>query len=143
MPTSKVKLPHEKRTSPIRTSRGGRKLHPKSETLTKHEDVQLSRYGLYAYIRKSDDKVMYIGKDSVIHEKNRKSHHENPDNINKQVVNKNLQANINDYYYQVIAIAADKLWMEDIESSLIGSFKAHGMCEWNVANDLPQEVVND
>lgn len=101
MPTRPVKKPGTKRSSPIKHSREGKGLHTKTVIKSDFEAAQLSRYGIYAYIRKSDDMVMYIGKDSAIHESNRKSSHENPENKAAQVVNTELQNAIDDYEYVV------------------------------------------
>ena len=59
--------------------------------------------GIYCYIDKKDDSIVYVGQDSKIHENNRHKEHFYPSKYDKQVINRVLQNNPDRYTYQ-------KLW---------------------------------
>lgn len=105
------------------------------EETNSYQDVQSQQYGIYAYIRKSDNKIVYVGKDSNIHHRKRHSLHVNPAG-KWQRINEELKKDPKAYYYQVVAVVADQDWMEDIEASLIEQFKFAGQCEFNIADEV-------
>ena len=55
--------------------------------------------GIYAYIDKKTDKIVYIGKDSNLHRKIRHQQHHIPSKYNVQRINQILQTNPNRYEY--------------------------------------------
>lgn len=58
--------------------------------------------GIYCYIDKKDNKIVYIGKDSHIERNKRHKTHMNPSRYDKQPFNRILQNNPNRYTYQVL-----------------------------------------
>lgn len=96
-------------------------------------DVQVSPLGIYAYVDTETNRVVYIGKDSHINNYSRKWHHENND---KQAFDSYLKITQKKYHWELVAIVANKDWLEDIEQSLIRQFRAIGQCEWNVQDIL-------
>ena len=89
------------------------------------------KYGVYAFIEKKTDKVLYIGKDSNIFVSMRCIEHLRKCNKNKQKINKWLQENKGKWKYEVIAICLNKEWMNNIELTLIREFKQFEQCEFN------------
>lgn len=58
--------------------------------------------GIYAYVDKKDNNIVYVGKDSNIHKKKRHKDHFCPSGYNKQVINRVLQNNPDRYEYKVL-----------------------------------------
>lgn len=58
--------------------------------------------GIYAYVDKKDNNVVYVGKDSNIHGNKRHKDHFCPSGYNKQVINRILQNNPDRYEYKVL-----------------------------------------
>lgn len=58
--------------------------------------------GIYCYIDKNNDQIVYIGKDSNIHEKRRYYTHKAPNSYNLQPFNRILQNNPSRYQYQIL-----------------------------------------
>ncbi len=58
--------------------------------------------GIYAYIDKETNKIVYVGKDSYIHEGRRKQQHLSPYKYDQQPFNKILQNNPDRYIYKVL-----------------------------------------
>lgn len=108
------------------------------EQKNKHTDIRNveNQYAIYAYVRKSDNKVMYIGKDSWINKGNRRSTHQQIGKINAQKFHMELYKQRDDITYEIISIASNKDWMDDIEAALISVFKSIGQCEWNYQDEL-------
>lgn len=75
---------------------------------TQYADVLKSSCGLYAYINKESDAVVYIGLDNDIATRLRHRNHLSKARINDQVINRELQTNPEKYRYEVIAISSDK-----------------------------------
>src|SRR5574344_253484 len=62
----------------------------------------LNMLGIYCYIDKKDNKIVYIGKDSHIERNKRHKTHISPSHYDKQPFNRILQNNPNRYIYQVL-----------------------------------------
>lgn len=62
--------------------------------------------GIYCYIDKKDNQIVYVGKDSNIHRNIRHKEHRQLSSYHKQVINRVLQNDINRYQYRI-------LWMID------------------------------
>ena len=58
--------------------------------------------GIYCYIDKNNDEIIYIGKDSYIDTNKRHKSHIRKNDYNKQVINKILQNNPKRYQYKII-----------------------------------------
>ena len=58
--------------------------------------------GIYCYIDKKDNQIVYVGKDSYIDKNKRHKEHLAPSNYNKQQINRILQNNPDRYIYQVL-----------------------------------------
>ena len=58
--------------------------------------------GIYCYVDKQTDNVVYVGKDSNIHENRRHKAHYHKSNRNAQTINKVLQNNPSRYKYKVL-----------------------------------------
>lgn len=58
--------------------------------------------GIYCYIDKNNNEIVYIGKDSNIHKKHRHHAHISPYNYNSQQFNRVLQNNPSRYEYKVL-----------------------------------------
>ena len=58
--------------------------------------------GIYCYIDKKDNQIVYVGKDSYIDKNKRHKEHLAPSNYNEQPINRILQNNPNRYIYQVL-----------------------------------------
>ena len=58
--------------------------------------------GIYCYIDKENDKIVYVGKDSNIDKQKRRRDHLAPSRYNEQLINRILQNNPNRYIYQVL-----------------------------------------
>ena len=58
--------------------------------------------GIYCYIDKNNDSIVYIGKDSHIDENRRHNHHMYPSSYNVQQINRVLQNNPDRYEYKVL-----------------------------------------
>ena len=58
--------------------------------------------GIYAYVDKKDDNIVYVGRDSNIHKNKRHKDHFYPSGYNKQVINRVLQNNPDRYEYKVL-----------------------------------------
>lgn len=59
-------------------------------------------YGIYCYKDKTNNNIVYIGKDSHIDKQKRHKAHINPLNYSEQHINKILQKNLNRYSYEVL-----------------------------------------
>lgn len=57
--------------------------------------------GIYLYLDKQTNEIVYIGKDSNIHRNERHKAHLNPNNYSKQHINKVLQNNLDRYKYDI------------------------------------------
>ena len=58
--------------------------------------------GIYCYIDKKDNQIVYVGKDSNIDKNKRHRHHLTPSKYNQQPINRILQNNPDRYTYQVL-----------------------------------------
>lgn len=58
--------------------------------------------GIYCYVDKKDNSIVYIGKDSYIHKEMRNKGHYRKSLYNDQPINRILQNNINRYEYKVL-----------------------------------------
>lgn len=58
--------------------------------------------GIYCYIDKKDNQIVYVGKDSYIDKNKRHKEHLAPSSYNKQQINRILQNNPDRYIYQVL-----------------------------------------
>ena len=58
--------------------------------------------GIYCYIDKENDKIVYVGKDSNIDKNQRHRQHLAPSNYNAQPINRILQSNPDRYKYQAL-----------------------------------------
>lgn len=58
--------------------------------------------GIYAYVDKKDNNIVYVGKDSNIYRNKRHKDHFYPAGYNKQVINRVLQNNPDRYEYKVL-----------------------------------------
>ena len=58
--------------------------------------------GIYCYIDKKNDKIVYIGRDSHLHSKQRDMAHKKSCNYNKQKINQIIQNNPNRYLYKIL-----------------------------------------
>lgn len=80
--------------------------------------------GIYCYIDKKDNSIVYVGKDSNINENNRHKAHFASSNYNKQKINRVLQNNPNRYTYQVLAWnVTDQDTLNALETSYITHLK--------------------
>ena len=59
--------------------------------------------GIYCYIDNKDDSIVYVGRDSYIHQKARHKYHLNKKNHDSQPINRILQNNPDRYNYNVLA----------------------------------------
>lgn len=58
--------------------------------------------GIYCYIDKKDNNIVYVGKDSNIDKNRRNQYHHSPSKYQEQQINRVLQNNPNRYTYQVL-----------------------------------------
>ena len=58
--------------------------------------------GIYCYVDKKDNQIVYVGKDSNIDKNKRDRHHLTPSKYNQQPINRILQNNPDRYTYQVL-----------------------------------------
>ena len=58
--------------------------------------------GIYCYIDRKDDSIIYVGKDSNIDKQTRRQNHLAPSRYDEQPVNRILQNNSDRYIYQVL-----------------------------------------
>ena len=80
--------------------------------------------GIYCYIDKKDNKIVYVGKDSYIHQNKRHKEHHHPSRYKEQVINTVLQNNPNRYTYQVLAFdVKDQETLNKIETMHITHLK--------------------
>lgn len=68
--------------------------------------------GIYCYIDKKDNQIVYVGKDSNIDKNKRHRHHLTPSKYNQQPINRILQNNPDRYTYQVL------VWSVEDENTL-------------------------
>ena len=61
-------------------------------------------FGIYAYIDKENDKIVYVGKDSNIDKKVRHTAHHNPSRYDDQQINRVLQNNPGRYEYKELIV---------------------------------------
>lgn len=80
--------------------------------------------GIYCYIDKKDNSIVYIGKDSHIDKKRRHRDHHQPSAYEGQVINRVLQNNPNRYTYQVLAFdVKDQETLNNLEIMHISHLK--------------------
>lgn len=80
--------------------------------------------GIYCYIDKKYNKIVYIGKDSYIHQNKRHKEHHHLSRYKEQVINTVLQNNPNRYTYQVLAFdVKDQETLNNLETMHIGHLK--------------------
>ena len=79
--------------------------------------------GIYCYIDKKTDRVVYVGQDGNIHRNKRHNDHTEKWSYNKQQINRILQNNSDRYSYNVLAKGnfTDKE-LNDLESSFIAMY---------------------
>lgn len=58
--------------------------------------------GIYCYIDKKDNQIVYVGKDSNIDKNKRRRQHLAPSRYNEQPINRILQNNPDRYIYQIL-----------------------------------------
>lgn len=58
--------------------------------------------GIYCYIDKKTNKIVYVGKDSYIHKKKRHYAHIAPSSYDRQPFNRIIQKNLNRYEYSIL-----------------------------------------
>lgn len=80
--------------------------------------------GIYAYMDKENDEIVYIGKDSNIERNKRYYDHKAPSSYNTQHFNRVLQNNPNRYVYQPIYICPQHLDDVDLNGLEIQYIKA-------------------
>lgn len=131
-------MPVRKPKKPINGPVEGGKQSVKVKYQNRFPDVQISQFGIYAYIDVETEEVVYVGKDSKINNYSRKWMHENKQ---LQFVDEEIQKNPERYRFEVVAIVKDETWMEDIETSLIAIFKANGQCKFNIEDTQKAEVL--
>ena len=68
--------------------------------------------GIYCYIDKKDNQIVYVGKDSYIDKNKRHRHHLTSSKYNQQPINRILQNNPDRYTYQVL------VWSVEDENTL-------------------------
>ena len=68
--------------------------------------------GIYCYIDKKDNQIVYVGKDSNIDKNKRRRHHLTSSKYNQQPINRILQNNPDRYTYQVL------VWSVEDENAL-------------------------
>lgn len=78
--------------------------------------------GIYCYIDNITNIIVYIGKDSNIHNNVRHQHHISPSNYYKQLINYNLQNNPSRYKYKILKIVDTTKELQQWEQILIGRF---------------------
>ena len=93
-------------------------------------------FGIYAYIHKKKNRVLYIGKDSRINQSKRHHKHVSPECKNLQEINKWLQDNPDAWEYEIWALCLSEDVMDDIEASLIEQFKLAGQCKFNTKSEI-------
>lgn len=119
------------------------------EVVNNHKDIRdvSNQFAIYSYIWNSEegpfekDEVLYIGKDSLINKSNRRSKHQQMGYLDAQQFHKELYKYKDNVRYEIVCIAKDKEWMEDIESSLIFNLKAIGMCKWNIQEEIDRDLI--
>lgn len=80
--------------------------------------------GIYCYIDKKNNQIVYIGKDSNIHYNKRHKEHYRPSLYHRQQINRVLQNNPNRYTYQILNWdVQDKDVLNALEISYIQRFK--------------------
>ena len=78
--------------------------------------------GIYCYIDKTNDEIIYIGKDSYIDKNIRNKAHFSKCNYNKQQINRVLQNNPNRYEYRI-------LYMGDFNQDLLNTLEINSIAE--------------
>lgn len=79
--------------------------------------------GIYCYIDKKDDSIVYIGKDSNIDKRQRNKDHLASYNYNKQVINRVLQKDTTRYDYYILEWnVTSQADLNDLEMSYIAEF---------------------
>jgi len=74
--------------------------------------------GIYCYIDKTKNTVVYVGKDSNIHRNKRHHDHLQPCQYNRQQINRVLQNNPNRYFYQTLSVFNRNEKSEDLLNTL-------------------------
>ena len=81
--------------------------------------------GVYCYIDKTNNDVVYVGKDSNIHKDKRHHDHLQPSQYNKQHINRVLQNNPDRYSYNILCIFNPTNKPTNLLNSLEMSFIKH------------------
>lgn len=80
-------------------------------------------YGVYMYLDKYKQEIVYIGVDSHINYQQRHKHHINPNNYNQQQINRVLQNNLGRYKYLEYCKVETEEQMLQIEFDLINLYR--------------------
>lgn len=80
--------------------------------------------GIYCYIDKTNDEIIYIGKDSYIDKNKRHICHMLPSKYNEQHINKILQNNPDRYEYKI-------LYAGDFDDTLLNTLEINSIAEEN------------
>lgn len=87
----------------------------------------MSLFGIYCYVDKQDNSVIYVGKDSNIHKNRRHHDHLQPGQYHRQHINKVLQNNPDRYFYKILSVFnpanKPKGLLNALEMSFINHFK--------------------
>ena len=82
--------------------------------------------GIYCYIDKKTDEIVYIGKDSNIHENRRHKDHLKPSRYDKQKFNRVLQNNPKRYKYKVLIKGEfNNFQLNELEKTYIRHFNTY------------------
>lgn len=100
---------------------------------------------IYCYEDKwTDDKIVYVGKDS--HGDKQKRHKAHLSSTRPTKFERILQSNPIRYRYKVLFQVIDEEWYDDIEGIMIWVLKKFGAAELNLAEELDRNlmgVLND
>lgn len=84
--------------------------------------------GIYQYIDKKTNEIVYIGKDSYIDERRRYNAHLAPSNYNTQPFNRVLQNNPDRYQYEVV-------YAGDFDNNLLNALEINSIAEFKLKNN--------
>ena len=80
-------------------------------------------FGIYCYIDKKDDSIVYIGKDSYIHKNQRDMQHKAPSLYNAQPFNQIIQNNLDRYEYKILEKGiSDETTLNELEINYIKKY---------------------
>ncbi|MCS5736929.1 hypothetical protein [Herbiconiux daphne] len=101
------------------------------------------KFGIYAYITDKDE-IIYIGKDRGIDTHKRYRDHIAPSCYDDQAINKYIQTPgvAKRVRYMVLAICADEVEMNNLETIYILFYKALGQCRFNHAIDINGKLID-